>query len=43
VPFNVIVVTLRECWVPQAWCRSIWDRTSNSWVKLWVEWCRYGT
>jgi len=24
---------------PQAWCRSIWDRTSISWVKLWVEWC----
>jgi len=31
---------LRACCAPQAWCRSIWDRTSSSWVKLWVEWCQ---
>jgi len=32
--------SLRECCGHQAWCRSIWDRTSSSWVKLWVEWCQ---
>ena len=30
LPFNVIVVTLRECCAPQARCRSIWDLTCSS-------------